>query len=58
MNQQQSKENGRITRSTNKEEAARKFRERMIFQAAMQRIDNETIIASFLSKVLEKFSKK
>lgn len=53
---QQSKENGRITRSTNKKEAARKFREQMIFQEAMKRIDDETIIASFLSKVLQKFS--
>ena len=58
MNQQQSKENGRITRSTNKEEAARKFREQMIFQAGMKRIDDETIIASFLSKVLEILSEK
>jgi hypothetical protein len=53
---QQSKENGRITRSTNKREAACKFREQIIFQEAMKKIEDEAIIASFLSKVLQKFS--
>ena len=49
----QSNQNGRITRSTNKKATACRLRDEMIFWEAMAQIHNEALVASVKSYIFD-----